>query len=337
MTIDELFDMGNEAVFIGSGAGPAPLHGDSGREPQRRLLRQRVPHPHQPHESLQGKCQDPRPARQKRGGRGGGNVAMDAARCAKRLGAQNVYIVYRRGMEEMPARREEVEHAQEEGHHLPDPVQSHRGAGRRQGLREGHDLPGDGAGRAGRLRTPPAGPQGGQHLHPWRWTAWSCPSAPAPTRSSVRPRRPGNQPPRLHHHKRRRRADHARGRLRGRRRRDRRGHGHPGHGRGASRRPGRSISTSGARNDSLAPETGTKKAVSGSISRNGFFLPTAQRAAALPHGPRVRWKRRRHRFFAKPSSKRISSFFAFPLSAMPSPREVVTMRSPRRSATSRLM
>ena len=38
---------------------------------------------------------------------------MDAARCAKRLGAENVYIVYRRGMEEMPARREEVEHAQE--------------------------------------------------------------------------------------------------------------------------------------------------------------------------------------------------------------------------------
>ncbi|MBQ6815751.1 MAG: NADPH-dependent glutamate synthase [Clostridia bacterium] len=45
---------------------------------------------------------------------GGGNVAMDAARCAKRLGAQ-VYIVYRRGIEEMPARREEVEHAIEEG------------------------------------------------------------------------------------------------------------------------------------------------------------------------------------------------------------------------------
>ena len=46
---------------------------------------------------------------------GGGNVAMDAARCAKRLGAENVYIVYRRGMEELPARREEVEHAAEEG------------------------------------------------------------------------------------------------------------------------------------------------------------------------------------------------------------------------------
>ena len=45
---------------------------------------------------------------------GGGNVAMDAARCAKRLGAE-VYIVYRRGMEELPARHEEIEHAQEEG------------------------------------------------------------------------------------------------------------------------------------------------------------------------------------------------------------------------------
>ena len=46
---------------------------------------------------------------------GGGNVAMDAARCALRLGAEKVYIVYRRGMEELPARKEEVEHAEEEG------------------------------------------------------------------------------------------------------------------------------------------------------------------------------------------------------------------------------
>lgn len=46
---------------------------------------------------------------------GGGNVAMDAARCALRLGAQNVYIVYRRGMDELPARHEEIEHAMEEG------------------------------------------------------------------------------------------------------------------------------------------------------------------------------------------------------------------------------
>ena len=46
---------------------------------------------------------------------GGGNVAMDAARCAKRLGADEVYIVYRRSEAELPARREEVEHAKEEG------------------------------------------------------------------------------------------------------------------------------------------------------------------------------------------------------------------------------
>jgi glutamate synthase (NADPH/NADH) small chain len=46
---------------------------------------------------------------------GGGNVAMDAARTALRLGAEKVYIIYRRSMDELPARREEVEHAEEEG------------------------------------------------------------------------------------------------------------------------------------------------------------------------------------------------------------------------------
>ena len=57
---------------------------------------------------------------------GGGNVAMDAARTALRLGAEKVYIVYRRSMEELPARREEVEHAEEEGiefHLLCNPVE----------------------------------------------------------------------------------------------------------------------------------------------------------------------------------------------------------------------
>ena len=57
---------------------------------------------------------------------GGGNVAMDAARCAKRLGAENVYIVYRRSEAELPARAEEVEHAKEEGivfRTLTNPVQ----------------------------------------------------------------------------------------------------------------------------------------------------------------------------------------------------------------------
>ena len=46
---------------------------------------------------------------------GGGNVAMDSARCAKRMGAEKVYIIYRRGEEELPARKEEVHHAKEEG------------------------------------------------------------------------------------------------------------------------------------------------------------------------------------------------------------------------------
>ena len=56
---------------------------------------------------------------------GGGNVAMDAARCAKRLGAENVYIVYRRGMAELPARKEEVEHAEEEASSSrPSPTRS---------------------------------------------------------------------------------------------------------------------------------------------------------------------------------------------------------------------
>ena len=46
---------------------------------------------------------------------GGGNVAMDAARCAKRMGAEHVYVVYRRSMDEIPARAEELHHAIEEG------------------------------------------------------------------------------------------------------------------------------------------------------------------------------------------------------------------------------
>lgn len=59
---------------------------------------------------------------------GGGNVAMDSARCALRLGADEVTIVYRRGEEEMPARAEEIEHAKEEGIQfrlLTNPVRLH--------------------------------------------------------------------------------------------------------------------------------------------------------------------------------------------------------------------
>ncbi|MBE6564182.1 MAG: NADPH-dependent glutamate synthase [Ruminococcaceae bacterium] len=115
LTIDELFDMGFEAVFIGSGAGLPNFMGIPG-------------------ESLKGvysanefltrsnlmkayRSQPETPIM--KGGKvavvGGGNVAMDAARTALRLGAEKVYIVYRRSMEELPARAEEVEHAIEEG------------------------------------------------------------------------------------------------------------------------------------------------------------------------------------------------------------------------------
>jgi len=114
LTIDELMEMGYEAVFVGSGAGLPRFMGIPG-------------------ESLNGvysanefltrinlmkayKEDSKTPVRhgKKVAVVGGGNVAMDAARCAKRLGADEVYIVYRRSMEELPARKEEVEHAIEE-------------------------------------------------------------------------------------------------------------------------------------------------------------------------------------------------------------------------------
>lgn len=115
LTVDELFADGYEAVFIGSGAGLPRFMGIPG-------------------ESLSGvysaneyltrinlmkayKKDSKTPIKHSRAVAvvGGGNVAMDAARCAKRLGAEEVYIVYRRSMNEIPARREEVEHAEEEG------------------------------------------------------------------------------------------------------------------------------------------------------------------------------------------------------------------------------
>ncbi len=115
LTIDELFEMGFKAVFVGSGAG-LPMF------------------MHIPGESLKGvmsaneyltrtnlmKAYDPNsdtPVIKSKAVAvvGGGNVAMDGARCAMRLGADKVYIVYRRGEAEMPARKEEQHHAKEEG------------------------------------------------------------------------------------------------------------------------------------------------------------------------------------------------------------------------------
>ena len=107
--------MGYEAVFIGSGAGLPNFMGIPGESlkgvysaneflTRSNLMKSYLDEPETPI---------------MKGGKvavvGGGNVAMDAARTALRLGAEKVYIVYRRSMTELPARREEVEHAEEEG------------------------------------------------------------------------------------------------------------------------------------------------------------------------------------------------------------------------------
>ncbi|MCI8520894.1 MAG: FAD-dependent oxidoreductase, partial [Clostridia bacterium] len=115
--VDELFDeMGYYAVYIGSGAGLPSFMGLEGESLNgvysanefltRINLMKGYKFPEYDTPVYVGKNVAVL---------GGGNVAMDAARSAKRLGADNVYIVYRRGKEELPARAEEVMHAEEEG------------------------------------------------------------------------------------------------------------------------------------------------------------------------------------------------------------------------------
>ena len=115
LSVDELFEMGYKAIFIGSGAGLPSFMGIEGEDligvysANEYLTRTNL---------MKAYLEDydtPIIKSKSVAVVGGGNVAMDAARCAKRLGAENVYIVYRRGMEEMPARKEEVHHAMEEG------------------------------------------------------------------------------------------------------------------------------------------------------------------------------------------------------------------------------
>ena len=116
LTIDELMEsFGFEAVFVGSGAGLPNFMGIPGESlkgvysANEYLTRSNLMKAYREHSGT--------PIM--KGGKvavvGGGNVAMDAARTALRLGAEKVYIVYRRSMEELPARKEEVEHAIEEG------------------------------------------------------------------------------------------------------------------------------------------------------------------------------------------------------------------------------
>ncbi len=115
LTVDELFEMGFEAVFIGSGAGLPRFMGIGGESlkgvysANEFLTRSNLMKAYRADSSTP--IQKPKRVAVV----GGGNVAMDAARTALRLGAEKVYIVYRRSMEELPARKEEVEHAEEEG------------------------------------------------------------------------------------------------------------------------------------------------------------------------------------------------------------------------------
>ncbi len=115
LTVDELFEQGFEAVFIGSGAGLPNFMGIPGES----LKGVYSANEFLTRSNLMKAYKDDPVTPIMKGGKvavvGGGNVAMDAARTALRLGAEKVYVVYRRSMEELPARKEEVEHAQEEG------------------------------------------------------------------------------------------------------------------------------------------------------------------------------------------------------------------------------
>ncbi|MBR6572268.1 MAG: NADPH-dependent glutamate synthase [Clostridia bacterium] len=115
LTVDELFDMGFESVFIGSGAGLPRFMGIEGESlkgvysANEFLTRSNLM------KAYREDSQTPIMRAKKVAVVGGGNVAMDAARTALRLGAEKVYIVYRRSLAELPARKEEVHHAMEEG------------------------------------------------------------------------------------------------------------------------------------------------------------------------------------------------------------------------------
>ncbi len=115
VSVEELRDAGFEAVFIGSGAGLPRFMNIPGENlkgvysaneflTRVNLMKAYRPESHTPIQRARRVAVV-----------GGGNVAMDAARCAKRLGAEEVSIVYRRSLDELPARHEEVEHAMEEG------------------------------------------------------------------------------------------------------------------------------------------------------------------------------------------------------------------------------
>ena len=165
---------------------------------------------------------------------GGGNVAMDAVRTARRMGATEAVVAYRRGKEELPARREEVQHAEEEGVRfelMASPVEvlgnddgwvtglrcqmMELGEPDESGRREAAGHPGLGVRH--RLRH-----DRGRHRHAQQPDADLERARPAHQRVGLPRRRPGGH-------------DERAGHLRGRRHRARGGHGHPGHGRRQAR------------------------------------------------------------------------------------------------------
>ena len=113
--INELFEQGFDAIFVGSGAGLPRFMNIPGENlkgvysANEFLTRVNLM------KAYENNADTPIKHSKNVAIVGGGNVAMDAARSAKRLGAEKVYIVYRRGEAEMPARKEEIEHAKEEG------------------------------------------------------------------------------------------------------------------------------------------------------------------------------------------------------------------------------
>ena len=161
ITIDELFEMGNEAVFIGSGAGLPRFMGIPGESlkgvysANEFLTRINLMKAYR--EGAKTPIQHARNVAVV----GGGNVAMDAARCAKRLGAENVYIVYRRSMNELPARRKRWGTRWKRGS-FSRPSRTRWRCWETQTAVCAHALCGDGTGRAGRKRPPPSGREGRQ-------------------------------------------------------------------------------------------------------------------------------------------------------------------------------
>ena len=230
LSIDELFEMGYQAVFVGSGAGlPMFMHipGEALKgvySANEYLTRTNLM------KAYTEEADTPIIRSKAVAVVGGGNVAMDGARCAMRLGAEHVYIVYRRGEAEMPARKEEQHHAKEEGIEfktLCNPVEilgdeDGRVCGMKC-IRMELGEP-DASGRRRPVEIP-----GSEFVLDVDTVIMALGTSPNPPDPLHHPG-PGDQQEGLPHRK-RRRDDHPGRRICRRRRRHRRSYRHPGHGR----------------------------------------------------------------------------------------------------------